>query len=256
MGSKKAAGDDRRARAEQMKAEREAAARAAERRSRLLVLLAVLAAVAVVVVAVVATRDSGGSGDTVADAAVPQGVEPPSGGAVLGDDDAPVVVDEWIDFACPACAAFAVALGPTLSQLVDDGDIQLVYHPLSFINEGSALAANAFGCAIDEDKASEYYDVVFANQPTEAEPFTNEQLIGFGEQVGITSPEFATCVNDGAYADWVTNVQQRGVEELPTIRTPTLFINGEEVTQLPATPEELVALVDAAASGEAPEPTP
>jgi protein-disulfide isomerase len=175
---------------------------------------------------------------------------------VLGADDAPVVVDEWIDFACPACAAFALALGPTLTQLVDDGDIQLVYHPLSFINEGSPLAANAFGCAIDEDKAPEYYDVVFANQPTEAEPFTNEQLIGFGEQVGITSPEFATCVNDGAYADWVTNVQQRGVEELPTIRTPTLFINGEEVTQLPATPEELVALVDAAASGEAPEPTP
>jgi protein-disulfide isomerase len=248
MSSKKPSGDDRRARAEQMKAEREAAARASERRSRLLVLLAVLAAAAVVVVAVVVSQNNAGGGGGTAnpDATVPSGVEAPSGGAPVGDDDAPVVLDEWIDFSCPACAAFAQALGPTISSLADSGDLQVVYHPLSFINEGSELAANAFGCAIDEDATSEYYDALFATQPAESQNVTNEQLIALGEQVGITSDEFASCVNDGRYLDWVANVDERGAEELPSIRTPTLFLNGEEVTELPATPEELVALVDAA----------
>ncbi len=250
MSAKKSSGDDRRARAEQMKAEREAAARAAERRSRLLVLLAVLAAAAVVVVAVVVSQNSadggGGGGSANADAAVPDGVEAPSGGAVVGDDDAPVVLDEWIDFSCPACASFAQALGPTISSLAESGDLQVVYHPLSFINEGSELSANAFGCAIDEGATSEYYDALFATQPAESQNVTNEQLIALGEQVGITSDEFASCVNDGRYLDWVANVDERGAEELPSIRTPTLFLNGEEVTELPATPEELVALVDAA----------
>jgi protein-disulfide isomerase len=252
MSGKKASGDDRRARAEQMKAEREAAARAAERRSRLLVLVAVLAAIAVVVVAVVVSQQNSTEAadptEINQDAAVPQGVEAPSGGAPVGSGDAPVVLDEWIDFSCPACAAFAAALGPTISDLASSGDLDVVYHPLSFINEGSTAAANAFGCAIDEGKTSEYYDILFANQPSESQNVTEQQLIEYGQQVGIDSPEFEGCVNDGEYLDWVANVQLRGQEELPTIRTPTLFLNGEEVTDLPATPEEFIALVEQAQS--------
>jgi protein-disulfide isomerase len=241
MSAKKPSGDDRRARAEQMKAEREAAARAAERRSRLLVLVAVLAAIAVVVVAVVVSQQGSteASDPTQVDenAAVPQGVEAPSGGAPVGSGDAPVVLDEWIDFSCPACAAFSEALGPTITSLAASGDLDVVYHPLSFINEGSATAANAFGCAID---------ILFASQPAESQNVTEQQLIDYGQQVGIDSPDFEQCVTDGIYASWVNNVDLRGQDELSTIRTPTLFLNGEEVTDLPATPEEFIALVDQA----------
>jgi len=249
MSSKKSVGDDRRARAEQMKAEREAAARASERRTRLLVALAVLAAVAVVVAAVVISQQ-GSTAATEIDqqAAVPTGVQAPSGGAPVGDDDAPVVLDEWIDFSCPACAAFAQALGPTIQDLADSGDLRVVYHPLSFINEGSKSAANAFGCAVDEGQTSQYYDALFANQPPESQSVTDSELIELGRQVGIDSPDFDACVNDGGFAAWVNNVALNGQQELPQIRTPTLFLNGEEVTDLPATPEELVDLVEQAAS--------
>jgi protein-disulfide isomerase len=250
MSSKKPSNDDRRARAEQMKAEREAAARASERRTRLLVAVAVLAAVAVVVAAVVISQqgstDAASATEIDQAAAVPTGVEAPSGGAPVGEDAAPVVLDEWIDFSCPACAAFAEALGPTINELADSGDLRVVYHPLSFINEGSKAAGNAFGCAIDEGKTSQFYDVVFANQPPESQNLTDSELIELGRQVGIDSPDFEACVNDGSYDAWINNVQLNGQQELPQIRTPTLFIDGEEVTDLPATPEELVGLVEEA----------
>ena len=200
--SSKPSKDDRRARSEQMKAEREAAARASERRTRLLVAVAVLAAIALIAVAVVGSQS--GTGDN---AAVPAGVEPPDGGAPYGDDSAPVVMDEWIDFSCPACATFTAALGETISEQVAAGELKVFYHPVSFINAGSARAANAFGCAIDQGKTNEFYDAVFAVQGSESgDGVTNDELIDIGASIGIESPEFAQCVNDGTYDGWADNL--------------------------------------------------
>ena len=245
MAKPKSTADDRRARSEAMKAEREAAQRAAERRSRLFIAVAVIAAVALVAVAVVLSRDSAVGG---ADAAVPAGVEAPDGGAPVGDAAAPVVMDEWVDFACPACKLFQESFGDTISDLVAAGDLRLVQHPLAFVTpEGSALAANAYGCAVDQGKTAEYYDALFANQGAESQQFTNDQLIAIGADVGLESDEFTSCVEGGTYDGWVANVGAAAAETLPAIRTPTIFLDGEEI-ELPATPDELVALVEAAAS--------
>lgn len=235
---------ERRARAEQLKAEREAAARASERRTRLLIVVAVLAAVALVAVAVFSVQSSTGE-----NAPVPLGVESPDGGAPYGDDTAPVVMDEWIDFSCPACQSFTAALGETITEQVDAGQLKVIYHPVSFINAGSARAANAFGCAIDEGVTNEFYEAVFAVQGEESGGgVTNEELIAIGASVGLDSDEFVGCVNGGTYDGWAENlnVAQR---EAGVTGTPTIFLNGELV-DLPA--YEPQALLDAiAAAGDA-----
>jgi protein-disulfide isomerase len=232
--------DDRRARADQLKAEREAAARASERRTRLLVAIAVVAAIALVAVAVVATRSGGGD-----NAAVPPGVSSPDGGAPYGDDSAPVVMNEWIDFACPACQAFTQSLGPTITEQVEAGELQVIYHPLSFINTGSVRAGNAFGCAIEQGLTHEFYDAVFAAQPAEAEPFTNEALIEIGASVGLNNEQFTSCVNDGTYGGWVANVAASQVDAGVT-GTPTIFLNGELVDLPDYQPQSLLDAIEAA----------
>lgn len=243
MSSKsKPSANERRARSEQMKAEREAAQRAAERRSRLFIALAVVAAIALVAVAVFATRGGGSGGD----AAVPAGVTAPDGGAPVGDPGAPVVMDEWIDFSCPACAAFEASLGETISELVDAGELQVVYHPLSFINQGSVRAANAFGCAIEQDKTAEFYSAVFAAQGPESQSITNDQLIDIGAQIGLDNDEFEQCVTSGAFDGWVENVAASGPANGVT-GTPTIFLNGE-LTEVPGfDPQTFRDLVAAAA---------
>lgn len=250
-GKSSSAKNERRARAEQLKAEREAAARASERRTRLLIAVAVVAAIALVAVAVVATRS--GTGEN---AAVPLGVEAPGGGAPFGDDSAAVVMDEWVDFACPACKTFNDNLSPTVNEQVEAGELQVVYHPLSFLGAGSQRAANAFGCAVDQGLTHEYYDALFTIQDASDDPFTNDNLIDLGRQIGIESDEFEACVTGGDYDGWVANVAESQVEAGVT-GTPTIFLNGE-LTDLPPTSEPQ-ALLDAieAAKGDGPtEPSP
>jgi protein-disulfide isomerase len=238
--SSKGAASDRRARAEQLKAEREAAARASERRTRLLIAVAVIAAIALVAVAVVATQSSTGE-----NAPVPQGVEAPDGGAPYGESAAPVVMNEWVDFSCPACKTFNDNLAPTINGLVEDGELQVVYHPLAFISPGSARAANAFGCAIDQGFTHEYYDALFTIQEDGDDPFTEENLVALGEQVGIDSDDFAGCVNGGDYDGWVDNVGASQLEAGVT-GTPTIFLNDEMVELADFTPQSLLAAIEAA----------
>jgi protein-disulfide isomerase len=237
--SSKGAASDRRARADQLKAEREAAARASERRTRLLIAVAVIAAIALVAVAVVATQSSTGE-----NAPVPQGVEAPDGGAPYGDA-APVVMDEWVDFSCPACKTFNDNLAPTINELVEDGELQVFYHPLSFLAPGSRTAANAFGCAVDQGYTHEYYDALFTIQEDGDDPFTEENLIALGEEVGIDSDDFAGCVNGGNYDGWVGNVAASQFDAGVT-GTPTIFLNGELVDLPDYSPESLLAAVEAA----------
>lgn len=232
--------NERRERAEQLKAEREAAARASERRTRLLVAVAVLAAIALVAVAVVATQSSSGE-----NAPVPTGVQAPDGPAPYGEASAPVVMNEWVDFACPACKSFNESLGETISEQVEAGELQVLYHPLSFINAGSARAANAFGCAVDQGSTHEYYDAVFAEQGSESVPFTNEQLIEIGRGVGIEDDAFSSCVNGGDYDGWVDNVAGSQIDAGVT-GTPTIFLNGE-LADLPSyEPQALLDAIEAA----------
>lgn len=241
--------NERRARAEQLKAEREAAARASERRTRLLIAVAVIAAVALIAVAVVATQSSTGD-----NAAVPAGVEAPGGGAPFGDDTAAVVMDEWVDFSCPACKTFNDNLSPTINEQVEAGELQVIYHPLSFLGGGSVRAANAFGCAVDQGFTHEYYDALFTIQESSDDPFNNNNLIALGREIGIDSDAFESCVTGGDYDGWVSNVAASQLDAGVT-GTPTIFLNGEEVDLPTFEPQSLLDAIEVAKSGGTAEPT-
>ena len=68
---------------------------------------------------------------------------------VFGAADAPVVVTLFADFHCPHCAEFEEEYGPVLDAARQAGRIRLEVYPMAFIDEGSAAAANAFGCAAE-----------------------------------------------------------------------------------------------------------
>jgi protein-disulfide isomerase len=106
----------------------EAAARdRAERRRRSViggVVAAVVLVVALVVIAVQSQRtDTSGA---TPDDAVAGGTAIP-----IGDSEAPVVVDLYEDFLCPACRQFEEVNGATLESLVDDGTVRLQYRPIA-----------------------------------------------------------------------------------------------------------------------------
>jgi protein-disulfide isomerase len=171
----------------------------------------------------------------------------PNQGEVLGNASAPVLVEEYGDFQCPACASFEREVGPTIRQLVEQGRIRFVFHHDAAIGRESVLAANAATCAGDAGGFWPYHDALYAQQPPEnSGALTVEHLIALGRQVGVSGPIFASCVRNDTYGPWVARVtvlaSQRGVAAIPAV-----FVNGRP-TNRAGTPAGLLAVVREAAS--------
>lgn len=254
--------DSKRSAREQLAEQRRQEAEAAKRKQRTLNIVIAVVVVAIVVgifVAVQASRNSG-----PADAALPSGVTEAGAGASFGDG--PVVVDLWEDFQCPACKSFEEVNAEPLDERVAAGDITLVIHPLSFLdqslgNSSSVLAASAFGCAIDEGKGLEFHNLVYENQPAEnpgQEAWSEDDLIGWGNDVGITGDTWESCVRDLTYEGWVEQVAGSQVDA-GVDSTPTVFVDGvrawtrddppEVSGPFFTSPDALNDLIDEAANG-------
>lgn len=143
----------------------------------------------------------------------------------------------WEDFQCPACGQVEAANGKGIEKLAADGDIQLIWRPTTFIdtkvkNDSSVRATAAWGCAINAGKTVEYHNALYANQPaTEGDGWTNDQLLQFGKDTGITGDAYTTfegCVNAQTYAGWAVNSTEQfyadGVNQ-----TPSATLDGVEV---------------------------
>jgi protein-disulfide isomerase len=184
---------------------------------------------------------------------LPRGANEAGNAIVTGTG--PVVVEDYIDFICPYCKVYHDEASATVAQLVAENKIQLVQHPVTYLdrystNRYSTRATAASGCAADEGKFNEYVDVLFANQPPEgsAGP-TDEELITLGTQNGL--PEsFAQCVRDKKYVTWARKVSEDAAKAGVT-GTPTVFVNG---TKVRASAAAIVAAVNSAGTAT-PSPT-
>jgi protein-disulfide isomerase len=151
-------------------------------------------------------------------------------GNSLGDANAPITVEEYGDFQCPACGQFARQTLPQIeSKYVNTGKVRFVFHHDAFIGEESIKAGEAAECAGEQSKFWEYYDTLYANQGGEnVGAFSDANLVGFAQQLKLDTAAFTTCLNSGKYRSRVTSdtadASARGVTQ-----TPTLFINGQKV---------------------------
>jgi len=249
--------ESRRSAREKLAEERRRQVEAERRRSRIIniaIAVVVILAVTTIFVLVQKSRNSG-----PATATLPKTVTQDGGGVTVGQDSAPVTVDMWLDFQCPNCKQFETVNAPQMAAMTDSGQIRVVYHPLSFLdqhwqNTASALAANAFGCSADYGLAQKYQSTVFANQPpVEGTGYTSDQLIQWGKDIGITDSNWPSCVQDQPYANWVKQVESSMTSQGVT-GTPTLFINGQRVSPkeqgpMMTNPAAFKQAVAAAASG-------
>jgi protein-disulfide isomerase len=245
MSSKKAEARER------IKAMREEQARQEKRRERMMrygVAVAVVAAVAIIAVAVAASRGGSDGPVEVPDAVGSgngQAIEGDGGGILVGEANAPVTIDYWMDFLCPHCAEFEATNSTAIQSLVDSGQANIVYHPLDFTGAVySRRANNAFACAAQEDQALEFKGAAFAAAGTQ---WSTSSLVDLGEQVGIGG-DYEGCVRDDDFEDWAAAVPETARDHEIT-GTPTVFVNGEVLDASQWTPEGLNAAVATVAAG-------
>jgi protein-disulfide isomerase len=181
----------------------------------------------------------------VAPARLPAGATEDGTGVTTGSG--PVAVDTWIDFLCPFCRRFEMTAGPMLDEMIADGRITRVTHPVAFLDRASTTgystrSAAASACAADAGEFQPYARALYDAQPPEGGPgLSDEELVALGGPIGLGA-SFARCLTSGAHLDWPPYITAtaiaRGVQG-----TPTVFVAG---VQVPGDRRAILAAVTAA----------
>lgn len=183
-----------------------------------------------------------------------------------GSEDPVPAIQIYVDYQCPICQAFDVPNSDMLRSWVDTGAATLEIHPISFLDKASlnaysSRATNAAACVANysPDSYFDYHALLMENQPAEGtEGPSDEQLIEFAAEVGVTGDDFASCVTDKSFGDWIEQTTQQALTEpipdtdIQVTGTPTILVNGKRYTWTTAeelmSPDRFAAFVQAASA--------
>ncbi|RRD41749.1 thioredoxin [Buchananella hordeovulneris] len=145
----------------------------------------------------------------------------------LGKVDAPVVLIEYADFACPYCTKWAQETKPHLLPLVEDGTLRIEWHNFPVLGPESTLAAQGSVAAANQNKFWEFYDHVFGNgDPTGHTHFSVESLVATAEAIGVPDIEkFKTDLESDETKSRVEADVAHARDKLAAASTPLFIIN-------------------------------
>lgn len=148
---------------------------------------------------------------------------------VRGSSEAKVVVVEYSDFQCPACAAYEPVIDRMLEELGQDVALVYRHFPLTSIHPNAMLAAQAAEAAGRQGKFWEMHDKLFLQQTVWSEAQDPTDLfIEYAAGVGVNQDTFRVDLNSdevkAAVAEDLNSGQQLGVQA-----TPTFYVNGKKM---------------------------
>ena len=146
---------------------------------------------------------------------------------VVGDGGAPHNIVIYQDFLCFVCGVFEGVAGEDLAKLADAGEVVIEYRPISILGFGpySADAVNAFFVVQDaagDEVAKEFYDLLFADQPSEKGPFPDaDWLVDKAVKAGADEADVRQGIERGEKSDNVEAANKQsegaGVQGIPTV---------------------------------------
>ena len=149
-------------------------------------------------------------------------------GNTLGNANAPVTLEVYADFQCPACGQFdRQTLPQIIDKYVNTGKVKVVFNHFAFIGDESTRAAEASECANDQGKFWDFASLLYNNQAGENQgAFSDANLAKFAQQLGLDMAKYNQCMTSHLHLAKIQSSTQNG-----TIRgvssTPTLFINNQ-----------------------------
>ena len=240
-----AASDRRR----QARAAQQAALARAKRR-RTITQISIIGGVAVVVIAIIATAvvlgrpgtpaASGGAGTpsstgttSIGGASVPLAI----GGSVpdgvrVGNQDAKVTMDLWVDYSCPHCQEFEAANNSVINDLVAAGKLAVTYHNIEIVTDYGTEAGSAAACVAVNDPGAwpAFNAALYANHSATTDGWSASDFATFASSNGAGGST-QTCIRDETYKSWIADNTAASVKAGVT-GTPTMFIDGQKTDTL------------------------
>jgi len=156
-------------------------------------------------------------------------------GMSIGRPDAPLTILEFADFQCPGCQSWATFMEPLIKErLVNTGRARYVFYdfPLN-IHQNGFIASRAGRCANEQGKFWEYHAALFQNQGKWAfEEDAVPLFVQYAGSVGADEGRFRECIRSERFAREVSESVKLG-ESLGVGGTPTIFVNGQRLQDLP-----------------------
>lgn len=162
---------------------------------------------------------------------------------VKGNPQAQVIITEYSDFQCPACAYYA----PLLKQVLDayPDEVALVYRhfPLKQIHFKAEAAARAAEAAAKQGKFWEMHDQLFAGQEAWTQSAKSSQMFAeYAEAIGLNRDQFDNDVNSKEIKSRVQRDYLHALS-LQVNSTPTLYVNDQKIEN-PSSVEAFKAIID------------
>lgn len=159
-------------------------------------------------------------------------------GQLIGDPNAPVTLEVYSDFQCPACRTFAEETEPLLRETyVVNGTLKIAYKDAAFQGQRgsnpdydeSVEAAAAARCAGAQGEFWTYHDWLFANWDGENQgAFRAERLQAIADAIGLDRASWDACVASGTEQAAVRTATNESVAAGIKL-TPTLNVNGQVI---------------------------
>ena len=172
----------------------------------------------------------------------------------MGAAGAPVTLEVWSDFQCPACRLFAIEVEPQLvTAYVVPGTLRIIHRDAAFQGQRagraydeSVEAAAGARCAGDQGLYWPMHDWLFANQNGENKgAFADERLRGIAQAASVDLEAWDACRTTGTEQAAVRSETAAGVAA-GIAATPTLVI-GDQVIVGVRGADEIGRLIEAAA---------
>ncbi|GAB2817884.1 thioredoxin domain-containing protein [Actinocorallia aurea] len=205
-----------------------------------------------VAVGIVVLANSGGGDKTEYTGALAPTSRQDDGSIVMAKEGVTApVVEIYEDFQCPACKSLEETNGAAFKELAAQGKAKVVYRPFRLFSQeplksNSERAANAALCA-PGDNWVKFHDRIYAEQPAEGKTgFQNADLISWAAEYGISGSAFEACVNNGEKSAQVQAMTDHAFNIGKVESTPTVLLDGKNITDQAWSPEDLTKAVTGA----------
>lgn len=166
----------------------------------------------------------------------PSGTDVPSSGKVsdlpqptMGDEDAPVTIEVFKDYACPHCRTYANQVKPKIEKNhVDTGEVKYIYYDFPIpVSRNWSWTVAMMGRAVQhlggDTEFWQFHDKVYS-----LDSFSQASLKSVVEETGVDSQEVLSRTQDEVYRPVVQSDRSEGNNrDVPG--TPAVFIDGELV---------------------------
>ncbi|MFN2498978.1 MAG: DsbA family protein [Pyrinomonadaceae bacterium] len=160
----------------------------------------------------------------------------------LGDMNAPVMLEEFGDFQCPACRSLHTIVKSLKAEF--GPRVVIVFREFPLASHAHALtAARAAEAAGLQGKFWEMHDLLYENQKTWHEASDVGSLFDeYASRIGLSLDQFKRDISGETVERRIAADRERG-RWIGVNSTPTLFLNGREVPLDSMSEEKLRALI-------------